>query len=119
MGRDSVVRAATRYGVDGTGIESRQGPDFSYPSIPALGPTQPPVQWVPGLFPRGQSGRVVVLTTHLSLAPRLKNGTVILVLPLWAFMACSRANFTLYSHCNVSDKCFCTNSSPRQAARIP
>jgi hypothetical protein len=48
-GRDSVVGIATRYGLDGPGIESRWGRDFSHTSRPALGPTLPPIQWVPGL----------------------------------------------------------------------
>ena len=51
MGRDSSVDIATRYGLDCQGIESRWGRDFPRPSSPALGPTQPPIQWVPGLFP--------------------------------------------------------------------
>ena len=43
-GRDSSVSIATRYGLDGSGIESRWGGDFPHPSRPALGPTQPPIQ---------------------------------------------------------------------------
>ena len=42
----------------------------------APGPTQPPVQRVPDLFPGGKSGQGVALTTHPPppphLAPRLK-----------------------------------------------
>ena len=49
VGRDSAVGIATRHGLDGPGIESRWGRDFLHPSRLALGPTQPPVQWVPGL----------------------------------------------------------------------
>ena len=49
MGRDSAVGIATRYWLDGPGIESRWGRDFPHPSRPDLGPTQPPAQWVPGL----------------------------------------------------------------------
>jgi hypothetical protein len=46
-GRDSAVGIATGYGLDGPGIESWWGRDFPHPSRPALGPTQPPIQWVP------------------------------------------------------------------------
>jgi hypothetical protein len=52
-GLGSVVGIATGYGLDGTGIESRWGRDFSHLFSPALGPNQPPVQWVPSLY-RGQ-----------------------------------------------------------------
>jgi len=48
-GMDSVVGIATGYGLDGPGIESRRGRDFLHLSRLNLGPTQPPVKWVPGL----------------------------------------------------------------------
>jgi hypothetical protein len=49
MDRASSVGIATRYGLDGSRIQSRWGRDIPHPSSPALGPTQPPIQWVPGL----------------------------------------------------------------------
>ena len=50
---DVSVGIASRYGLDGPGIESRWGRDFPLPTRPALGPTQPPIQWVPGSLSRG------------------------------------------------------------------
>ena len=55
MGRDSSVGIKTRYGLDGPEFESRWGRDFPHPSRPAVGPTQTPIQWVPGLFPGGKA----------------------------------------------------------------
>jgi hypothetical protein len=49
--RDSSVGIATRYGLDGPGIESRWRRDFTYPSRTVLGPTHPLVQWVPRFSP--------------------------------------------------------------------
>jgi hypothetical protein len=48
--RDSVADIATRYGLDGLGIESWWRRDFPHPSRPSLGTTQPLIQCVPCLF---------------------------------------------------------------------
>ena len=42
------ARIATGYGLYGPGIESLWGRDFPHPSSPALEPTHPSVQGVPG-----------------------------------------------------------------------
>ena len=57
MGRDSSVGIATGYGLDGPGIEYRWGRDFPHPSRPSLRPTQPSMQWVPGLCRGGKRPR--------------------------------------------------------------
>ena len=62
-GRDSLVGTATRHRLDGPGIESRWRRVFPHLSRPALGPTRPTIQWIPGLS-QGQSGRGVTLITH-------------------------------------------------------
>ena len=53
--RDSAVGTATRYGLDGPGIESRWGGDFQHPVQTGPRSTQPPVQMVSNLFSKGKA----------------------------------------------------------------
>ena len=52
MVRDSSVGIATVNGLDGPEIESRWGARFSAHIQTRPGATQPPVQWLPGLYLR-------------------------------------------------------------------
>ena len=84
-GPGSVVGIATGYGLEGRGIESRWGEIFRTSSDRpwALGPTQSPVQWVPGLS-RGKEwpGRDAD-PSHL-LVPWSRKSRVLPLLLLWA-----------------------------------
>ena len=66
VARDSSVDIAARYGADGPGNEYRAGggEDFPHHSRPALGPTQPPVQWKSVPFSGVKSGRGVSLIIY-------------------------------------------------------
>ena len=59
MGQDSSVGIATRYALDGPEIKSRGGGGGVFYSLSrlALGPTQPPTQWVLG-HSRGKAAEV-------------------------------------------------------------
>jgi len=47
-GAGNSVSISTEYGMDDPG-SNPGGDEIFRPSRPALGPTQPPVQWLPGL----------------------------------------------------------------------
>jgi hypothetical protein len=59
-------------------------------SRPALGHTEPPLQWVPGIFSPGlKRGRGVTLTTHPHLELRSRMSRSYTSSPPSASMACS------------------------------
>jgi hypothetical protein len=93
--RDSVVGIATRYGLEGLGIETRWGEIFrTYPDRLR----GPPSLLYNGyrVFPGGKVDRDVMLTTHPLLVPRLRKSWAIPPLTLWVLLGLLRVPFTLY-----------------------
>jgi hypothetical protein len=75
--RGGSVSIVSDYGLDDRAIEVRSRAEakefFPLASVsrPALGSTQPPVQWIPGVFSLGlKRGRTMTLTIHPHLLPR-------------------------------------------------
>ena len=83
------------YGLDGPGIESRWGLDFSHQSWPALGPTQPPVQRVPGFSPGVKAAGAWRWPSTPSSAEVKERVELYFHSPVWELMTYSRMNFTL------------------------
>jgi hypothetical protein len=85
------------------GVRSRQRQrifPLASMSRPALGPTQPPVQWVPAVLSPGlKVGQGVTLTTDPHLAPRSRMSRIynfLLPRPLSSCMASSGADLLLF-----------------------
>jgi hypothetical protein len=73
--RGSSGSIMSDYVLDDRGSMPDRGKGFflAPASRPVLGPTQPPIQWVPGVLSPGvKRGRGVMLTIHPHLVPRLR-----------------------------------------------
>jgi hypothetical protein len=99
-GPGSSVDIVTGYRLDGPGIEFRWGRDFSHLSRP--GPTQSPVQWVPGLSRSKEWPGLDDDPSPLLVSWSWKSRAIPLfplwaVLPVQSLIACTRVhfNFTL------------------------
>jgi len=72
---DSIRGIATHYGLDDPGIKSQCQQDSQHPTRPALGPTQPPVQWILCLFPGvkwPQHGTDHILPSNAKIGERME-----------------------------------------------
>jgi len=80
VGPHTVAGTATRYGLDGPGIESLGG-DISAPIQTGPGSTHPPVQWVPGPLPERTGEEVWLYHPHISYRGERKSIDIALLPP--------------------------------------
>jgi hypothetical protein len=95
--RDSVVGIATRYGLEGPGIEFRWGEIFRTKPDRLR---DPPSLLYNGyrVFPGSKSGRGVILTTNPLLVPKLRKSWAIPQLTLWVLLGLLRCSLYLYCY---------------------
>jgi len=92
-------------------MKSRWRQDFLHTSRPAQVPTQPRVQWVPGLFPRmrrlglGANHPPSSITEFKERVELYRNSRALPLLPLCAFMGGYRANFAFFSVVKKLETC--------------
>ena len=100
MCRESVISLATRYGLDGPGIESWWGVRFSAPVQTGPGAHPASCTMGTGSFPGVKSGRGMTLTLPPLPVMWSRKSRAIPRLPLWAVQpvqslsACTRVRFT-------------------------
>jgi hypothetical protein len=90
LNKKEIQRWATGWTIGVLGFDSRRGLGiflFTTALRTALGPTQPPIQWVQGaLSLGGKATGGMKLTTHLHLVPKSRMRGAIPPLPQYAFM---------------------------------
>jgi hypothetical protein len=88
--RDSVVGIASGYGLDDRGVGVRvpvESRIFFTSSRPALGSTQPPIQWVPGALSPGVKRQWREGDHSLPTSSEVKKMWIYTPTPPYAFMA--------------------------------
>jgi hypothetical protein len=76
--------------MNNAGFEFRHGQEtfsFPEPTIPGLGPTQSPIQWIPGLLRGVKATRTWPLAVICIYCRGLSTSGAMPLLPLFAFMA--------------------------------